>query len=189
MTRALLVLVSAVALALAGVMLVPAALGMERYVITSGSMTGSYDRGSIVYADEVPVAELEVGDAITYVPPPDTGKPGRLTHRIVTIERSGGGPPILRTKGDANRGADPWKFVLDRPTQARVAFHVPYVGFAFAALAERKFRMFAVGLPALLVALGALSGLWRAAGDAAAAERRERIDGAPAPLGAVGGLS
>ena len=31
------------------VMLVPALLGFQRYVILTGSMTGTYDRGSIVF--------------------------------------------------------------------------------------------------------------------------------------------
>ena len=42
-------------LALAAILLIPAALGFQRYVIVSGSMSGTYDRGSIVYDKEVPV--------------------------------------------------------------------------------------------------------------------------------------
>ena len=39
----------AACLAFAGLMLLPGLLGYQRYVITSGSMTGTYDRGSIVF--------------------------------------------------------------------------------------------------------------------------------------------
>jgi hypothetical protein len=52
----------------AGLMLVPAALGFHRYIILTGSMTGTYDRGSIVYDLPVPVSQLKVGDPITYDP-------------------------------------------------------------------------------------------------------------------------
>jgi signal peptidase len=55
--------------------------------------------------------------------------------------------------------------VLERPTQARVAFHIPYVGFALGALSDRHIRMMIIGLPALLIALGVLARLWRDAGE------------------------
>jgi len=54
----------------AAVMLVPALLGYHRYVILNGSMTGTYDPGSIVFDKPVPVSMLKVGDVITYSPPP-----------------------------------------------------------------------------------------------------------------------
>jgi len=147
--------------ALAAVMLMPALLGYERYVITSGSMTGSYDRGSIVFAKPVPVADLRVGDVITYVPPAGAGPSGLVTHRIASIAPDPAGRLVFRTQGDANPGPDPWTFTLDQPTQARVDFHLPYVGFAFAALADRTLRMIVIGLPALLLGLVAAARLLR----------------------------
>jgi signal peptidase len=153
----------AVCLALAGLMLVPGLFGYERYVITSGSMTGSYDRGSIVFDEVVPVAQLNVGDVITYTPPPGAGPSGLITHRIESISTDRLGRPLFQTKGDANGTADPWTFTLDEPTQARVAFHVPYVGYLLAALAIRSVRMLVIGLPALLIALAVLAALRREA--------------------------
>jgi signal peptidase len=134
-------------------MLLPGLLGYQRYVITSGSMTGTYDRGSIVFDDVVSVSDLRVGDAITYTPPPGSGPSGRITHRIVWIGSDQFGRSALRTQGDANESADPWTFTLDGPTQARVAFHVPYVGYVLSALAIRQARMLLIGLPALLIAV------------------------------------
>jgi signal peptidase len=160
----------AAAFALAGMVLIPAALGYERYVITSGSMSGTYDRGSLVYAEKVPTADLRVGDVITYTPPRSAGHSGALTHRIVWIGKDRGGGSAFRTKGDANPIADPWRFTLARPTEPRVAFGVPYLGYVLSALAIREARMLLVGIPALLVAIGILAGLWRAAG----AELRRR---------------
>jgi signal peptidase I len=143
----------AACLGLAGLMLLPGLLGYQRYVITSGSMTGTYDRGSIVFDDVVAVSDLRVGDAITYTPPPGSGPSGRITHRIVWIGSDQFGRSALRTQGDANESADPWTFTLDGPTQARVAFHVPYVGYVLSALAIRQARMLLIGLPALLIAV------------------------------------
>src|SRR5919199_902688 len=51
----------------------------HRYEFTSGSMTGTYDRGSIVFDKVVPVDQLQVGDVITYTPPPGSGPQGRIT--------------------------------------------------------------------------------------------------------------
>ena len=160
------VLLAGGAMVLAAIVLVPALMGLQRYVITSGSMTGTYDRGSLVYDEVVPISALKVGDVITYDPP--QGAPGLLTHRIATIDVRRDGTRVYRTKGDANPTADPWTFTLGTPTQARAAFHLPYAGFALAALSDRRLRMLLIGIPALLVTLSVLAGLWREAGDATA---------------------
>jgi signal peptidase I len=162
-------LLPAASVALAAIVLVPALLGYQRYVITSGSMTGTYDRGSLVFDDVVPTSSLRVGDVITYDPPDGAGPAGLVTHRIHSITTGPGGTRVYRTKGDANAAADSWTFALTQPTQARASFHVPYVGFAFAALADRTLRMLIIGLPAMLVALSVLVNLWRQAGVEAAA--------------------
>jgi signal peptidase len=164
-------LLTAGAVALAALVLLPALLGYQRYVITSGSMTGTYDRGSLVYDRVVPTRTLRVGDVITYDPPAG-GPAGLVTHRIASIRTGPGGVRVYRTKGDFNPTADPWTFTLTNPTQARVAFHVPYVGFSLAALADRRLRMLIIGVPALLVALSVLARLWRDAGEAAREAQR-----------------
>ena len=163
-------LVVAAGLLFGALLVVPAALGWQRYVIVSGSMTGTYDRGSLVYDRVVPTASLKVGDVITYDPPAG-GPVGLVTHRIHAITTKNG-QRVYRTKGDFNAAVDPWTFTLPQPTQARVAFHLPYVGFLLAALADRSIRMIIIGIPALLVALSVLAGLWREAGETAAADGR-----------------
>jgi signal peptidase I len=165
-------LLTAAAVALAAAVLVPALLGYQRYVITSGSMTGTYDRGSLVYDRVVPTASLKAGDVITYASPARAGRAGLLTHRIVSIAGRPDGTRVFRTKGDANPVADPWTFTLSNRTQARAAFHLPYAGFALAALADRTLRMLIIGIPALLVALSVLARMWREAGEAVAEGRR-----------------
>jgi len=140
--------------AVAALMLVPALLGYERYVITGGSMGGSLPRGSIAYEERVPVTDLRPGDVITYTPP---GHGGRVTHRIASIGARGG----VRTKGDANAARDPWRGRLSGSEQAVVRFHVPLVGYAFGARGIRRVRMLVIGGPALAVAVAALAGIRR----------------------------
>ena len=82
LTNTVYALVSLVALGF----IVPAAFGLERYVIAGGSMTGSISRGSVVLEEVVPVSELREGDVITYVPPADAGIDNLVTHRVVDID-------------------------------------------------------------------------------------------------------
>jgi signal peptidase I len=136
--------------------LVPTLIGYERYVITGGSMSGTFEKGSIAFEKPVDVSELAVGDVITYLPPPDSGVGTLVTHRIVGAGRSDTGARVFRTQGDANADRDPWKFTLDEGTQPTVQFTVPLVGYALIALADRETRMLVIGLPAALIALLAM---------------------------------
>jgi len=136
--------------------LAPAALGYSRYVITGGSMTGTYDKGSIVFEKPKPVADLQVGDVITYLPPADSGLSTLVTHRIVKQEPAAGGGVLFTTRGDANPAPDPWHFSLVQDTQPVVQFGVPHAGWIFIALADRQTRMLVVGVPAGIIALLAL---------------------------------
>ena len=157
---------TAAARAAALLVLLPALIGWERYAIVSGSMTGTYDKGSLVLDEVVPVKELRVGDVITYLPP--TGD-HLITHRISWIGRDATGARVFRTKGDANPVADGWTFTLDRPAQARVRVGVPYAGYVLMALGRRDVRMVLIALPALLIAGFSLAGLWRKLGQMAEA--------------------
>lgn len=153
-----------IALGIVALMLVPALLGLDRYVITGGSMSGTFERGALVYEREVPVADLEVGDVITYLPPRESGIAELVTHRIasITAHASAPGGRVFRTRGDANADVDPWTFTLAAGTQPRVVGWVPAVGWALIALSMPGVRMLAIGLPAALIALLFLRDLVRA---------------------------
>ena len=126
------------ALLLATLMLLPSLLGYERYVIVSGSMEPMIPTGSVVYDEVVPVEELEVGDIITFVPPPEYNIEQPVTHRIIEITTapegsSAAGETLYRTKGDANEHPDAWTMLLDKDTQARYVRHIEYVGYVYLA--------------------------------------------------------
>jgi signal peptidase len=143
----------------------PSLFGFSRYVITGGSMTGTYDKGSVVFEKKTEVADLKVGDVITYLPPASSGLSTLVTHRIVTIEPAQGGGTLYGTKGDHNPSPDPWKFQLLSAQQPVVQASVPHVGWVFIGLAHRSTRMLAIGVPAALIALGALAQLVTAVRD------------------------
>jgi signal peptidase I len=158
-----------------GFVLLPGLLGLQRYVITGGSMTGTISKGSVVYSRITPVGQLKAGDVITFTPP---GMSGAVTHRIISVEQGPEGQPAFRTKGDFNESADPWNpITLNEPQQARYVFHVPVLGYALAALSLRAVRVALIGLPAVLIALSLLWSLWREAGE----EVARRVDDDPLP--------
>lgn len=151
-----------VALAIAGLFIVPKALGYDTYVITTGSMRGTVDPGALVVAKRVPVGDLHVGDVITYVPPATSGVHHLVTHRITSIKTDRLGALSYRTKGDANAAADPWAFNLLSPVQARMSFGIPQLGRPVLWLANPGTRRLAIGLPAAAIALIAVGDLVRA---------------------------
>ena len=132
-------------------------------------MGGSLGVGAVAFEEVVPVADLRVGDVITYQPPADSGVDNLVTHRIVSIEGD-----VYRTRGDANSDADPWTFQLTSTSQSRVSFSVPYVGYVFLAIQDRTMRMLLIGLPAAAIALVSLGQLLR--------NRRRRPVPADAPV-------
>jgi signal peptidase I len=144
------------------VILVPALLGLQRYVITGGSMTGTIAKGSVIYSRLTPVGQLHEGDIITFAPP---GYSAPVTHRIISITKGQDGRMVFRTKGDFNKVADPWRINLMQPTQARYVFKIPYLGYFLALLSIRQVRMLLIGLPAVLIAVSLLWSLWSKAGE------------------------
>jgi signal peptidase len=167
--------------ALIALLFLPTALGYSRYAITGGSMSPTFDKGSAVFERPVPVADLAVGDVITYVPPADSGVQTLVTHRIVDISRSEAGAPLFRTKGDANEGVDPWDFTLTADEQNVVEFAVPHLGTALTRLSDPSFRRLLIGIPAGIIALRALAELvgWRGLSGWRAAPRPPRPASAP----------
>jgi signal peptidase I len=153
-------------LAAMAITFVPGLLGYQRYVLVGHSMEPTIHRGSLVFDEIVNVSDLRKGDVITYVPP---GNVEPVTHRLVSRKNGTKGGPVLRTKGDNNAVADPRNVQLNKPRQARYAFSVPYLGWLFIALGNAKARFILLAIPALLIALSMLAGLWREGGRLAAA--------------------
>jgi signal peptidase len=135
--------------------------GFQHYVITGGSMSGTIDKGSVVFEREVDVQDLRVGDIITYQPPASSGVHSLVTHRVVSIQPGRDSSLVLRTRGDANGDVDPWAFSIDQGSVPVVTYSFPVVGKALIALANPDFRRLALGVPALLIALFAAAELVR----------------------------
>lgn len=109
-------------------LVLPPAFGLSHYTVTDDAMSGSMGRGAVVFAQALPVADLEVGDVVIY-PHPKTGV--SITRRIAAIDAG-----VTWTRSDRTGALDPWTLTLDQATQARAVAAVPYVGYVYDALAS-----------------------------------------------------
>jgi signal peptidase I len=130
--------------------LLPAALGLQRFVVTDRSMEGSLGRGSVLLAREVPTADLQVGDVITFRPP-EGGSDERVTRRIVAIKDG-----VATTEADTTGSQDPLAVPLtgSSSSYSRVWLSVPYIGYPFV-MDGGWVLLVAAALGALILALAA----------------------------------
>ncbi len=94
-------------------------IGIQPYIVLSGSMEPVIHTGSMVYVREADPAELAEGDIITFRMVGGV----TATHRIIEVTEEG-----FVTKGDANDFADN-NVVAPESVIGRYVFSVPYLGF------------------------------------------------------------
>jgi signal peptidase I len=126
-------------------------------IIIGQSMEPTIPLWSVIVAEPVDPAAIEVGDVIVAQPAELDGS--KVTHRVVRIERGEQGERVLRTRGDNNETTDPWKVVYEAEGW-RVAQHVPYVGWVMGKAQTRLARIALVVLPIMLILQQALRWIW-----------------------------
>ena len=152
--RAFTSLLLAAGLLLGALMVVPALFGIQRYVIVSGSMTGTYDRGSVVFDQVVPVASLKVGDVITYRPPAGAGPDHLVTHRIAAITTDAARHARVPHQGRRQRGRRPVDVHAAAARTRRASAPASRTSASPSPRSsDRRVRMLVIGLPAALIAL------------------------------------
>jgi signal peptidase len=132
-------------------------LGYRPVAVYSGSMVPTIGVGSLAVDRPVAASEIRKGDIVTFS---DPYVPGRLvTHRILRVFHTSHGTAYW-TKGDANPARDPWAIQLPAKV-GRVAFDVPYVGYALVYARTREVRgaLLLLGCAALLTSV--LRRIWR----------------------------
>lgn len=137
----------------------PRFLGYQTSTMLTGSMAPLINAGDVVVTAPVPATRIRVGDVITYHIPVEDKR--IVTHRVIRLTTAAEGTTAVRTKGDANAGADPWTAVLQGSTVHKHVFTIPYAGHAIRALREPVvLNALVYGAPAILV-LGVLRSIWR----------------------------
>lgn len=134
------------AIALVGVRLI----GLQPYVVLSGSMRPTYEVGSLIYVKSVDYKTLQVGDPITYMISQDTV----VTHRIIEVLVDEEDPDTIRyfTQGDANSVADGtsvhYKNIIGKPV-----FSIPYLGYVSNYIQNPPGKYIAISGGAILILL------------------------------------
>ena len=137
----------------------PRVLGYQTSTMLTGSMAPVINAGDVVVSVPKPVSSLKTGDIITYGIPVEDQRVE--THRIIEVIRTGDGTTAIRTKGDANNGADPWTAVLHGGTVHAHAATIPHLGTAIQALREPALlHSLMYGAPIILVTMVLLS-IWK----------------------------
>jgi signal peptidase I len=131
--------------------------GYKPIAVYSGSMRPTLGVGALAVERVVSADTVRVGDVITFDDPYVKGR--LVTHRVVQIVPTHHGL-AYRTKGDANAARDPWAVRLDGNV-GRVAFHVPFAGYALWYAHTREVRGALLTAFAAFMLIGALRRIWR----------------------------
>ncbi len=123
LSGALLVLVFALALL---VIVIPKVSGGIPLTVLTSSMIPHFPPGTLLVDVPVTASQLRIGDVATYQI--ESGKPGVITHRIISIQSDSNGKRTFQFKGDNNTLPDP-KPVVAAQIQGRVWYSLPILGY------------------------------------------------------------
>lgn len=153
-------------------------VGLQVFVVLSGSMEPTYRTGSLIYVKKVDPYTIQEGQPITFMMNETTV----ATHRVVGIVPDEEDPTVIRfrTKGDANDAEDGglvhYKNVIGRPV-----FSIPYLGYVADYIQHPPGRYVAISAGAVLLLLVFLPDVFSEDPDKkkkAEAESGERREGA-----------
>lgn len=167
----LIAIVVLLAVALVGVRLV----GLQPFMVLSGSMEPTYHVGSLVYVKEVDYKTLQVGDPITYMLSQDTV----VTHRIIEVLVDEEDPDTIRyfTQGDANDVPD-GSSVHYRNVIGKPVFSLPYLGYVSNYIQNPPGMYVAIAAGAVLILLVFLPDLFEEEDKEPKEEKKKEKKGA-----------
>lgn len=125
-------------------------VGLQVFVVLSGSMEPTYHTGSLIYVKKVDPYTIQEGQPITFMMNETTV----ATHRVVGIVPDEEDPTVIRfrTKGDANDAEDGglvhYKNVIGRPV-----FSIPYLGYVAEYIQHPPGMYIAISAGAILLLL------------------------------------
>jgi signal peptidase I len=122
--------------------------------VLSGSMRPTYAPGWAIVTRPTPTSQVRPGEIIVFTPP---GSSAQYAHLVVSVSGPAG-HPVITTKGDANRTADPWHLRLHGSTVPTVVAKVPWLGWVMVDFENRWGRVLLIGV----LGLGACFGGTRA---------------------------
>lgn len=152
---------------------VPSVGPYRLYVVLSGSMSPTFDTGSIIGVKQIKPEMVQAGDVVTFKSPEDPEKV--ITHRVVSVETRNGQLQFI-TRGDANNANDqvplPAAYLIGKEQ-----FAIPYGGYVTNFASSKKGLLILIVVPALLVIAGEMRTLWKLAAEHDAEEKRKKQAG------------
>lgn|GEM_PF-1734986 len=101
----------------------PTIAGHQMYIVLGGSMSPTFEAGSLAFVKPLDPATIAAGDIITY----NTGGESLTTHRVMEVHEADG-QRSFTTRGDANLINDTLP-VLPENVVGKVVYALPYAGF------------------------------------------------------------
>lgn len=121
---------------------VPTLGGYQMYIVLGGSMSPTFEAGSLAFVEPTDARNIVEGDIITYVSKGDSF----TTHRVMEVNHFGD-ELAFTTRGDANLVNDS-SLVYPENLVGRVVYAMPYAGFLM------DFGQTPAGLLSLIIAPG-----------------------------------
>lgn len=125
--------------------------GSEIMVVLSGSMSPTFDTGSIVAVKPTKFEEIQKGDIVTFRNEDDL----TVTHRVVAISDG-----KLTTRGDANNGDDSMPVTADRLI-GKVQYSVPLIGYLIEFIRSKVGMLVFLGVPGIYLIVSQIWKLFR----------------------------
>lgn len=166
-TTLLVVLVVLLVILLVGVRVI----GLQPYVVLSGSMEPAYHVGSLIYVKDVDYTQLQAGDVITFM----LNEKTVATHRIVEVIPDETEPGVVRyrTKGDANEVED-GSLIHYRNVIGSPVFTIPYLGYVANYVQNPPGMYIAISAGAILILLMFLPDLFGKDGEEEKSAKAEK---------------
>lgn len=132
------------------IFLVPQYLGLNAYIVESGSMAPGMPTGSVIYTTSpVDTSNLKEGDVIVFTPNQSRISEKRVTHRIVDI-KEGNYTLLFKTQGDANEEPDPG-WTPSYNIEGKRVFSLPYLGTIIETSQRPLLLIFFVTIPSIIL--------------------------------------
>ncbi len=144
---------------LAVMVLIPRLGGGTAYTVLTGSMRPNYPPGELIVTKPVQPEQISVGDVLTYQY--ESGKPGVVTHRVVSISSSLSGGQEFILRGDANNSND--EPIVAEQIRGKLWYSMPWLGYLNSAVSSTQrtwLTWLAVG-GLLAYSLVMFAGAWR----------------------------
>lgn len=127
------------------------AFGSKFMVVLSGSMSPTFDTGSLIAVKAIEFSDIKAGDIVTF-----KDIDGKIvTHRVTEIKNGN-----LVTKGDGNDSEDMTPVTADRVI-GKAYFWLPYLGYLVEFIKSKTGLLLFLVVPGVILIVSQLWNIWK----------------------------